>query len=168
MEKEALLVVCEAIEALGQESAVWGFSGSGREEVSFYIAKRFSDSWDSSAKEKIGGLSWKMENRDGAAIRHAVSLFSEHRAHTKLLVVLSDGRPLDCGSKEYRDDYGRADTRRALLEARSASVNPYCITVDPSGANYLPELYGNVGYTVIENVTNLPELIPRIIRQLTR
>jgi nitric oxide reductase activation protein len=168
VEKEALMVVCEAVDALGQESAVWGFSGSGREEVSFYIAKRFQDRWDRAAKERIGGLAWKMENRDGGAIRHAVSLFQEHQAETKLLVVLSDGRPLDCGSKEYRDEYGRADTRRALLEAKSAGISPYCITVDPSGANYLPELYGSVGYTVIENVTSLPGLIPRIIRQLTR
>jgi len=168
LEKEALIVVCEAIEALGQQSSVWGFSGSGREEVSFYKAKGFEEPWCRSAMDKIGGLSWKMENRDGGAIRHAVSLFQAHKSDTNLLVVLSDGRPLDCGSGEYRDEYGRADTHRALLEAKSAGVNPYCITVDPSGASYLPELYGNVGYTVIEDVRSLPDLIPRIIRQLTR
>lgn len=166
--KEALVLTAEAVAALGDRFAVWGFSGYGRDQVAFYLAKDFSDPWDTAARERVGAMSWKMENRDGAAIRHATRLLLEEPARERLLILLSDGKPLDCGCERYTDLYAQEDTHRALLEARRRGVHAFCITVDPHSREYLRPMYGEGGYTIIERVEALPERLPRIYRRLTR
>lgn len=168
VEKEALVLICEAIDAIGDRCAIWGFSGYGRDQVAFYVAKELDEPFSQTVRERIGRISWKMENRDGAAIRHAVHRLSQDRARVKLLLLLSDGKPLDCGCDHYADRYAQEDTRAALAEARQAGVYPFCITVDPSGPAYLGAMYGEVGYTVIDRVERLPERLPLIYRRLTR
>ena len=168
VEKEALVLTAEAVDSIGDACAIWGFSGYGRDQVAFYVAKSFSDAWDDRACERVGRISWKMENRDGAAIRHATRRMLEWPARVRLLVLLSDGRPLDCGCDHYSDRYAQEDTRMALQEARKQGVYPFCITVDPAGQSYLTRMYGEGSFTVISDVEALPERLTRIYRRLTR
>ncbi|NOY27969.1 MAG: hypothetical protein GXP62_19055, partial [Oligoflexia bacterium] len=148
VEKQALVLIAEAVDAIGDACAIWGFSGYGRDQVAFYIAKDFTDPWDDRARERVGRITWKMENRDGAAIRHATRLMARHHSRVKLLVILSDGKPLDCGCDHYSDRYAQEDTRAALMEARKLGIHPFCITVDPQGHEYLARMYGKCSYTV--------------------
>ena len=168
VEKEALIVVAEALHAIGDPFSIYGFSGYGRDHVAFYVAKDFRDPWDDRARERVGRISFKMENRDGAAIRHATRKLAAQPAKTRLLFLLSDGKPLDCGCDHYYDRYAQEDTRVALREARTAGVHPYCITVDPAGPAYLKRMYGEVGYCVIDRVDALPTQIVNVYRRLTR
>ena len=168
VEKEALVLIAEAVDAIGDAAAIYGFSGYGRDQVAFYIAKDFDDPWDHATQERIGRISWKMENRDGAAIRHAARKLADWPAKVKLLLLLSDGKPLDCGCDHYSDRYAQEDTRVALQEARKLGIHPFCITVDPHGQEYLSRMYGDVGYTVIDRVDSLPRRLPMIYRRLTR
>ncbi|MBL8618230.1 MAG: hypothetical protein JNM72_21635 [Deltaproteobacteria bacterium] len=166
VEKEALLLTVEAVSAVGDACAVWGFSGYGRDQVAFYEAKAFDEPWDDVQRRRVARLGWKMENRDGAAIRHATARLVRQPARTRLLLLLSDGRPLDCGCDQYRDRYAQEDTRAALLEARRQGVHPFCITVDPSGPQYLSRVYGEGGYLVIDRVEQLPEKLTTAWRRL--
>ncbi|RME28469.1 MAG: VWA domain-containing protein [Deltaproteobacteria bacterium] len=168
VEKEALVLIAEAVDAIGDDQAIWGFSGYGRDQVAFYVAKDFDDRWDEEARRRVGRIAWKMENRDGAAIRHATRKLRERGNRVKLLIILSDGKPLDCGCDQYSDRYAQEDTRAALLEARQQGVHPFCITVDPQGHEYLRRMYGETGYTVIDRVEALPRRLPLIYRRLTR
>jgi len=168
LEKEALVIIAEAVDAIGDACAIYGFSGYGRDHVAFYVAKDFGDAYDGRTRERIGRIGWKMENRDGTAIRHATRKLKQVPAKSKLLVLLSDGRPLDCGCDHYYDVYAQEDTRMALREARTDGVHPFCITVDPRGRRYLESMYGEVGYVVIDRPETLPEKLPRIYRRLTR
>jgi nitric oxide reductase NorD protein len=168
VEKEALVVIAEAVDAIGDACAIYGFSGYGRDQVAFYVAKDFDDGWDDKVRERVGRMSWKMENRDGAAIRHATVRLNAHPARVKLLLILSDGKPLDCGCDHYADRYAHDDTRMALTEARKKGIHPFCITVDPAGQQYLERMYGEGGYTVIDRVEGLPRRLPLIYRRMTR
>lgn len=168
VEKQALVLIAEAVDAIGDACAIWGFSGYGRDQVAFYEAKGFDDAWDDRARERVGRMTWKMENRDGAAIRHATRRMLERRSKVRLLILLSDGKPLDCGCDHYSDRYAQEDTRVALVEARKAGVHPFCITVDPQGGEYLARTYGEGGYTVINRIEALPQRLPLIYRRLTR
>lgn len=168
VEKEALLLTVEAVSAIGDPCAVWGFSGYGRDEVAFYEAKGFAEPWDDVARRRVARLGWKMENRDGAAIRHATRRLLAQPARSRLLILLSDGRPLDCGCEQYRDRYAQEDTRAALAEARQRGLRPFCITVDPTGPQYLDRVYGPGGYLVIDRVERLPERLTEAWRRLSR
>lgn len=168
VEKEALVCISEALDALGDRFGIFGFSGYGRDHVAFYVAKEFDEPLDDAVRARVGGLRWKMENRDGAAIRHATRRLLEQPARRRLLFLLSDGRPLDCGCDRYFDRYAQEDTRVALREARRAQVHPFCLTVDPRGSDYLETMYGRGAYTVVERVDALPSRLPALYRRLTR
>lgn len=168
VEKEALVLIAEAVDAIGDTAAIYGFSGYGREQVAFYVAKDFSDPWDSRVQERIGRMSWKMENRDGTAIRHATRKLQQVSARVRILLLLSDGKPLDCGCDHYSDRYAQEDTRVALQEARAVGIHPFCITVDVAAQEYMTRMYGEGAYTIIDRVDHLPQRLPQIYRRLTR
>jgi len=167
VEREALVVTAEAVDALGDQMAIYGYSGFGREAVAFYVAKEFEESYGPTIRQRIGRMGWKLENRDGAAIRHAVQRLIQAPTKTRLLILLSDGKPLDGGCADYNSHYAQMDTRMALVEARRAGVHPFCITVDPHARDYLRRMYGENGYTIIDSVDDLPARLPALYRQLT-
>lgn len=165
VEKEGLVLLSEALGQLDDQYAIMGFSSRGRKMVDLFVVKDFSDEFDANVAARIGGIAPLDYTRLGAAIRHASGHVSAQPAAAKLLVILSDGRPYDMGYGDMR--YAMEDTKMALSEARRAGVSPFCITVDPKGPDYLEDLFGVNGYTVIQNVGHLPTKLPRIYRNLT-
>ncbi|MGZ9275189.1 MAG: VWA domain-containing protein, partial [Nitrospira sp.] len=164
VEKQGLVLLCEALTAIGDQFAVYGYSGQGRHQVDFVVVKGFDEPVTGRAGAKLGGIVPLQQNRDGAAIRHATSKLLARQAKTRILVVLSDGRPLDDG---YKEDYSLEDTRMALREARARGIEPVCITIDKQADPYLRRMYGDVRYVVIDRVEGLPEKLPRIYHRLT-
>jgi nitric oxide reductase NorD protein len=165
-ERESLVLLCEAIEALGDSYAIYGFSGWTRTHCDIYPVKRFADRYDAATRSRIAGIEAKDYTRMGVAVRHLSGLLARQNTRHKLLVTLSDGRPDDYGD-EYRGRYGIEDTRRALLEAREKGIRSYCVTIDRHGADYLPQLYGPAHYSVIDDAKKLPRKIAEIYRKLT-
>jgi nitric oxide reductase NorD protein len=166
-ERKALVMLCEALETLGDAYAIYGFSGWTRTRCDIYRIKAFEDRYDDTVRARIAGIEAKDYTRMGVAIRHLSHLLAERPARHKLLVTLSDGRPDDFGD-EYRSQYGIEDTRRALLEAMRSGIRPFCITLDREAREYLPHLYGAARYTVIDDVARLPYKVADIYRRLTR
>jgi nitric oxide reductase NorD protein len=165
-ERESLVLLCEAIEALGDSYAIYGFSGWTRTRCDIYRIKRFGDRYDAGTRSRIAGIEARDYTRMGVAVRHLSGLLERQNTRHKLLVTLSDGRPDDYGD-EYRGRYGIEDTRRALLEAREKGIRSYCVTIDRHGADYLPQLYGPAHYSVIDDAKKLPQKIAEIYRKLT-
>lgn len=165
VEKEGLALLCEALEAVGDQYAVYGYSGQGRRQVDFIIVKDFDELASGRAAQRIGAVAPLRQNRDGAAIRHAARKLLARNARTRLLVLISDGKPLDDG---YTDEYSLEDTKMALREARTRGIHPFCITVDRDADDYLRRMYGEVRYLVIDNASALPERLPRMYQQLTK
>jgi nitric oxide reductase NorD protein len=164
-EREALILLCEAVEALGDRYAIYGFSGMTRKRCELYVIKRFEDTYDEEVRGRISAIEPQDYTRMGFAIRHLNRLLAEIDARTRILITLSDGKPDDYS--DYRGEYGIEDTRRALLEARRAGIHPFCITIDREGADYLRHMYGPVSYTVLDEVRLLPLRVADIYRRLT-
>jgi nitric oxide reductase NorD protein len=166
-EREALIMLSEGIEALGDSYAIYGFSGWTRTRCDIYRIKGFREAYDETVRGRIAGIEAKDYTRMGVAIRHLTRLLVAQPVRHKLLVTLSDGRPDDFGD-EYRGNYGIEDTRHALLEAREKGVRSYCVTIDRQGADYLKHMYGPASYTVLDEVHKLPLKLADIYRRLTR
>ena len=164
LEKEGLVLLCEALEAVGDQYALYGYSGQGRGQVDFLVIKDFDDQLGGKAAHRLGGLAPMQQNRDGAAIRHATAKLLAREARTRLLVLISDGRPLDDG---YKDEYSLEDTKVALREARQRGVHPFCITIDREADGYVRRMYGDVQFAVIDHLEALPVRLPRIYQRLT-
>jgi nitric oxide reductase NorD protein len=164
LEKEGLVLLCEALEAVGDQYALYGYSGQGREQVDFLVVKDFDDRLSGKAAQRLGGLAPMRQNRDGAAIRHATAKLLAREARTRLLVLISDGRPLDDG---YTDEYSLEDTKAALREARQRGAHPFCITIDREAGGYIRRMYGDVQFAVIDHLEALPKRLPGIYQRLT-
>jgi hypothetical protein len=165
IEKEGLVLMSEALEAVGDAYSMQGFTSEGRRNVKFYLIKDFSESYSYDVERRIGGISYQNNTRLGAAIRHATTRLAQQDARTKLMIVLSDGRPYD---HDYGDSrYAREDTRMALRQARVEGITPFCITIDRESEDQLRDMYGEVGYTIIDDVLSLPERLPGIYSRLT-
>jgi nitric oxide reductase activation protein len=164
VERESLALFGSALHALGDQFALYGFSGHGRRAVECRVVKAFDEPFGAGTLARISGLAPSGQNRDGAAIRHVCRQLRGRDAAVKLLILLSDGRPLD---DEYAGDYALEDTRAALREAQALGIRPFCVTVDDGADAYIERLYGDVQYTIISDVTALPERLPRLYRRLT-
>jgi nitric oxide reductase activation protein len=165
IEKEGLVLMSEALEAVGDRYAINGFTSEGRRNVKFYVLKDFGEHYSDEVMRRIGGITYQNNTRLGAAIRHAAAKLSKQDARTRLLIVLSDGRPYDHDYGDAR--YAREDTREALRQAKTLGITPFCITIDRESESELRDLYGDVGYTIIDDVLSLPERLPGIYRRLT-
>ena len=165
IEKEGLVLMSEALEAVGDVYSINGFTSEGRRNVKFYVLKDFGEQYSDEVKRRIGGITYQNNTRLGAAIRHATAKLEKQEARTRLLIVLSDGRPYDHDYGDAR--YAREDTREALRQAKTAGITPFCITIDRESESELRDLYGEVGYTIIDDVLTLPERLPGIYRRLT-
>ncbi len=167
IERESLVVITEALHALGDQYAIYGFSGYGRKSVDFYKIKDFTDS-HSEARYRIGGMQPQQSTRMGTAIRHAIGKLKSVDADQRLLVLLSDGFPQDCDYGEDRrsNEYGLHDTMMALFEAKREGIAPFCITFDQSGNDYLRKMIDPTSYLILRDVYRLPEILPRVIESL--
>jgi nitric oxide reductase NorD protein len=165
IEKEGLVLMSEALEAVGDIYSINGFTSEGRRNVKFYVVKDFAEKYSDEVKQRIGGINFQNNTRLGAAIRHAAAKLAKQTARTRLLIVLSDGRPYDHDYGDAR--YAREDTREALRQAKIQGITPFCITIDRESEAELKDLYGDIGYTIIDDVLTLPERMPGIYRRLT-
>ena len=165
IEKEGLVLMSEALEAVGDLYAINGFTSEGRRNVKFYVVKDFHEKYSDETEKRIGGITFQNNTRLGAAIRHAAHKLLRQEARTKLLIILTDGRPYDHDYGDAR--YAREDVREALTEVKISGITPFCITIDRESESELKDLYGDVGYTIIDDVMTLPERMPNIYRRLT-
>lgn len=165
-EREALILLCEALERLGDRYAIYGFSGITRKRCELYRIKTFNEPYSEEVKARISGIRPQEYTRMGFAIRHLTKLLQAVEAHTKVLVTLTDGRPDDYFDI-YRGTYGIEDTRMALIEARRAGIQPFCITLDREARDYLPHMYGAARFIILDDVSKLPFKVADIYRRIT-
>lgn len=166
IEKEALLLMCEALEAIRDEYAIYGFSGSGRDDSQFYVVKELGERYDDRVKGRIGGIYAHQKTRMGPALRHATRRLAAADSQVKLMILLTDGKPYD--SDTYQDNtYAQEDTKMALREARREKIHLFCVTVDKEGGDYLPHMYSDANFVIIDDVRTLPQKLPQLYRRLT-
>ncbi len=165
-EREALVLLCEALEALGDRYAIYGFSGWTRKRCDIYRIKTFDEHYGEAVRSRIAGVEPKDYTRMGVAIRHLAGILNQVDAKTRILFTLSDGKPDDFHDG-YRGDYGIEDTRQALLEARRSGIHPFCVTIDEQARDYLPHMYGPASWVLIDDAGQLPLKTADAYRRLT-
>jgi len=171
LQRDAVSLVAEALNRVGDTFGIYGFSGTGREDVRISVVKDIEERLTPVVWRRLGSLVPDDTTRIGAMIRHLTHRLQQIDAATKILVVVTDGRPFDVDyGQKYQKEHGReaefdyavADTGRALAEARSRAVNPLLITVDPYGENYLATVCDPHEYHVIGDPKDLPEALADI------
>lgn len=163
--KEALILMGESLESLGDRYAIAGFSGMRRTRSDFYHIKDFTEAYGEEIKERIAAIAPQEYTRMGPPVRHATRMLQGVEAKIRLLIVLTDGKPEDYD--DYKGEYAIEDTRHALIEAKAVGIHPFCINIDQQAHDYNARMYGEVNYVFIDKVSDLPIRMPAIYRNLT-
>ncbi|MCQ2032438.1 VWA domain-containing protein [Stutzerimonas chloritidismutans] len=163
---DSLLLFGEALSAVGDPFALYGFSSLRRQQVRMQELKSFRQPYGDETRGRIQALKPGYYTRMGAAIRQATELLGNCKQRRKLLLLVTDGKPNDLDLYEGR--YGVEDTRQAVMEARKQGLLPFCITIDREAGDYLPYMFGANGYTLIKEPQQLPFRLPQLYKQLTQ
>ena len=137
--------------------------------MEFYVVKDINENFNDKIKRRIDKITPLHATRMGSAIRHCITKLEGQDASTKILFLISDGRPQDRGySREgVEKEYAVHDTHMALIEAKRKDITPFCLTVDKAGHDYLQTMCGDMGYEVLDDIFTLPERLPMLYRRLT-
>lgn len=165
VEKEALLVLAQGLAACGTDHSILTFTSRRRSWVRVETVKGFDERLSPVVEDRIAGLKPGYYTRLGAALRHATADLAKRPNRTRLLLVLTDGKPNDIDHYEGR--FAMEDSRRAAQEARRLGVNIFAVTVDKDAKSYLPTMFGRNGYAVVGDISKLPAALPAIYRGLT-
>lgn len=157
VEREALLLVCIALEGMGEPYSVQAFSGEGPQAVTLRQIKGFNEPYSNEIALRISALAPEHYTRAGAAIRHATAELMKQPAAHRLLLLLSDGKPND--KDNYEGRYGVEDMRQAVTEASLQGIFPFCLTIDRQAGSYLPRVFGAHQYALLSK----PQLLPTVL-----
>jgi nitric oxide reductase NorD protein len=164
LEKHALLMAHDALEAVGDPYAVFAFAGLGAHDVQVLAVKAFEER-GAVARSRIHALQPDQNTRLGAAIRHVSRVLSAQPASHQLLLVITDGRPSDMN---YHEDYAVADTRRAILDARNQGTTVFGLAIDFEDHAYLAQIFGTAGYVYVRDPHSLGRQLVRSIASMLR
>ena len=165
IQKEAMVLMAEALDSLEDPYAIYGFSSEGRHRVDLFVIKDFAEPYNELIQYRLGNLQPLGLTRMGAVLRHGLHKLERTHAAVKLLVILTDGRPYDL---EYGNlDYAVADTRKAMQEVRQKRIHPFIITSDKKSKDYLKRIAPQTQSIILQKVELLPHLLPAIYKRLT-
>ncbi len=173
VERVGVTLLLESLRGTGDRAGVFGFSSAGRDRVDVLGVKDFDEPLSDAVWRRVDGMTPLQGTRMGAAIRHVTWRLLATRAATKLLVVVSDGRPHDRGYGAEYEHLGRAleyalgDTRHAFWTAQQVGVRPFLLTVDAAGHEYLAQARGDVAYEVLTDVDALPDRLLSLYRSIS-
>jgi len=156
-----------ALHDLGDRVALYGFRSAGRSHVDILPVKRFEAELGETTMRRLAALRPGAYTRLGAAIRHGTMVVdTEGGTARRMLVVVSDGFAYDHG---YEADYGEADARRALSEARRRGVACLCLSIGAdTDAASLRRVFGTAAHAVVPRADQLPQMVGPLFRSSLR
>ncbi len=165
LSQEAVALLAGSIEELGDPFAIAGFHSNTRHDVRYLHIKGFGEHWGDAVKGRLAAMQAAYSTRMGAAMRHAARTLATQKADKKLMLILTDGQPSDVDVHDARLLID--DARQAVKELDQQGIYTYCINLDAKADAYVRDIFGNQ-YTVVDQVDQLPEKLPRLFMALTR
>lgn len=165
VELESIGLAGLLLEKMADQVAVAGTWSETRSHCYFQWHKEFTDKW-SSFYAQVPTIEPQGYTRLGPAIRHAVKALTETGARTKLLILLTDGKPTDFDRYEGR--YGIEDIHHAFLEARQSGVEVKAMAIEKDAQIYFPDLFGVRNYQILNSPRQLPEALFRLYLEASK
>ncbi len=164
IEKEALTALAWGIDGCGDMLSIDAFSSLRRDRVFVQTVKGFDEKMGPTVEARLGGLRPGHYTRLGAAIRHVSTELGRQSSRSRLLLVITDGKPNDLD--HYEGQHGIEDTRMAIREARRAGNAVFGIAVDEKARTWFPRLFGRGGYALISRPDRLVAALPNLYSHL--
>jgi nitric oxide reductase NorD protein len=166
LEKQAVALLGEAMEGLGDPFAVAAFCSDGREDVHYLRIKDFGERFGALPLSRLAGLTGSLSTRMGAAIRHAGAELAKQTTYRRLLLLVTDGEPSDRDVPDRR--YLVEDARYAVMRLTAQGIDTLCVGLDSGAENHLARIFGPRNTIMIDRIDRLPDRLPSLYFRLTR
>ncbi len=163
--QESAILVSHAINGIGDQFAVHGFSSDGRHDLQYVRFKQFDEPFNADVHARLAGMKGGLSTRMGGAMRHAGHYLNQQNSKQKLLLVITDGEPADIDEQDGQ--YLKQDAKKAVEELQSNGIYSYCLTIDQYADKYVQNIFGANRYAIIDDVLKLPEKLPQLFANLT-
>ncbi len=166
IEKHAAIVLGQGLHLLGDRFAVCGFSSNGRENCEYYRFKNFDESWNPPIWQRILAAYPRSSTRIGPALRHSAWLLSKIDARQRLIILVTDGQPMDSGYDPHTR-YAQHDVRMACQESERAGIATYAISTEENSLADLEIMFPRRRFSVLPDLAALPRVLPNLYLRLT-
>lgn len=166
LEKEATVILAEALHSLDDRFEIGGFTTRGPENCEYLLFKSIDDDWDEETVRRLDRAHPANSTRMGAALRHAGWRLSTVEARQRLLIVITDGRPMDDRySPETR--YAQYDVRMACEENRRRDIHTFAISTEENSFADMEIMFPQHRFSILRDMRDLPLVLPRLYVRLT-
>ena len=167
VEKQAARILATGLGELGDRFGIFGFTGNGREQCIYQVFKDFDEDWDRQATDRLMAVRPGSSTRIGVALRHTGQKLARLSARTRLIILLTDGRPMDT-DYDPQTRYAHYDVRKACEENNSLGIDTFCIAIDIESREELDLMFPRRRYVVLDDAGDLPDALTRSYLKLTR
>jgi nitric oxide reductase NorD protein len=166
IEKNAALVLGEALASLDDRFSICGFSSNGREECGYFIYKAFGDAWGEEAVSRILSARPASSTRIGPALRHSRYLLSRIEARQRLIILITDGKPMDIGY-DPKTRYAQYDVRMACEESIRQGIDTFGISTEANTLTDMEIMFPRRRFAVLSDIRQLTHALPKLYLRLS-
>lgn len=163
--RTAVVMLADVLQTVQLPAEVAAFCSHTRRDCRYDVLKAFEEPW-SVLPATLFGLAPDGYTRIGPALRHAAQRLAERPATRRLLVVLSDCKPVD--HDHYEGRRGIGDVRQAAREARREGIDIVALAVDRAAGPHLAAMFGAHGFRVLPDADRLAEALLGLHERLLR
>lgn len=156
--RKTAIVLYDFCTSLGIPITIYGHSTDSK-GVALYSYAEF-DSLDDSDRYRLMDMSARNGNRDGAALRYVAEHLAKRPESQKLLIIISDGQPADCG---YSGTEAEADLRGIKNEYRKRGIVIFAAAIGDDKEN-IRRIYQD-GFLDITKLEDLPKNMTQLVKQ---
>jgi hypothetical protein len=167
LEKRATLILGQGLDSLGDRFAVAGFCSNGRENCKYYLFKDFEDSWNAEAMGRVMAAWPHDSTRIGAALRHSAWLLSRAESRRRLILLVTDGKPMDAGYDPH-SRYAQFDVRMACEENDRAGIATFAISTGENTPADMEIMFPHGRFAILRDIERLPEILPLLYLRMTK
>ena len=166
IEKRTALIFGEGLCSLGDAFAVCGFSSNGRENCEYYIYKDFETPWNQTAIDTLLSAFPSNSTRIGPALRHAGAKLSLREHKQRLIILVTDGKPMDNGY-DPSTRYAQYDVRKACEENSRRGIRTFAISTEENTRADMEIMFPHGRFIILPGMCELPAILPELYLRLT-
>ena len=166
IEKQAAVILGQGLAALGDRFAVCGFSSNGREKCEYLLFKEFEDSWSNDTVGRVMGAWPRSSTRIGPALRHSGYLLSLQASRQRLIILITDGKPMDQGYDPHTR-HAQHDVRMACEENSRKDIHTFAISTEENTQADMEIMFPRRRFVILPSIQQLPGILPQLYVRLT-
>lgn len=156
------VILYDFCRSLGIPVMVYGHSTRYPDKVELYSYAEF-DSFDQDDRYRLMDIRSRKDNRDGAALRFVAERLSARPEEEKLLLLVSDGQPADCG---YSGSAAEEDLRGIKQEYQRKKILFVAAAIGEDKQN-IERIYGD-SFMDITDLSQMPIKLTSVVKRHIR